>query len=522
MNKEHLIKLARDLAESFVYNKRIVYQVEHLYMLSMSNFIFTKEKMIKTDSKNNILYFNDTKENVMIINQFYEKIKDDFIFTMDDSTPQKELFNRVILEHGEEDLELKKKIFIIGKIRDSLAHGKYEFDTKKNKIIMKSRYKVGNNDFNFECSIEPETLDILTKQYREKNRNRIINQICDEALNDRTCFEDKLSGAEVHVQDSVEEHIKKEHNQVELLRARMQDDEERYSKNKKEVMDLLKNTDNESFRQERLREIIDDTIYSMTMSLSKVERDDCNTAAVYYYLTLLLSEKKVLNFSFLKNPSEDVFIEKRIDGKEDDIIGALGILKRAIKSFNKGFQKNLDRPDSTEKVEKMKEIYSDLYNEIKKAFKIRNGRIYDGIRNGIMHACIETSNGELIIKDSLKHDMTNPTFSCKASNEELLEYGKYIEENNSQERYTLATLILELNITLNSYGKNYEESFKNFYKNFRVFIKYLEMNTDLNTFDISTLNTEELLQKITNSQSNSLETRLPLDEENLDDRPLSM
>lgn len=547
MNKEYLIKLARDLAESFVYNKNMVYQVEHHYMLCMSNFIFTKERIIKTDSKNRTLHFDDTKENTMKINQFYEKIKDDFIFTMNGLTPQKELFNRVILEHDKEDLELKKKIFIIGKIRDSLAHGKYEFDTKNNKIIIKNSYKVGNDDFYFGCNVEPETLDILTKQYQHENRKRILsliyNKDYDSYLNkienkyieknsSNNKDDDKLLEAEDHVLDNVEEYIKKVHNQLKILKAEIQYAKEISNKNKtlllKNYTDILKKIeelekDKAGLNVQELKQTIDKSIYSIAINISEeLDRNVVNTAVVYNYLTLLLSERKDLNFSFLKNPSKQVFLKKSEDKKEDDITGALGILKKTIKIFNRKFQKNYSEPESTHKIGSMKKIYSDLYNGIKKAFEKRNKKIYGSMRNGIMHACIETSNGKVTIKDSADHDMANPTFSCIASNEELLEYGKYIEENNSQERYTLATLILELKITLNSYGKNYEESFKNFYKNFLVFIKYLEMNTDLNTFDISTLNTEELLQKITNSQSNSLETRLPLDEEDLDDKPPGM
>ena len=137
MSREELLKISKELTESFINNKNGALQIEHYFMLSMAKFIMSKERMFKTDSKNRTLYFEDKEENILIIDSFYEQIKDSITFTMNSSIVPKEIFDSVILVH-DSNPELKKKIFIIGKIRDSLAHGKYDFDTANNRIIIKN------------------------------------------------------------------------------------------------------------------------------------------------------------------------------------------------------------------------------------------------------------------------------------------------------------------------------------------------------------------------------------------------
>ena len=120
MSREELLKISRELTESFINNKNGALQIEHYFMLSMAKFIMSKERMFKTDSKNRTLYFEDKEENILIIDSLYEQIKDSITFSMNNSIVPKEIFDSVILAH-DSNPELKKKIFIIGKIRDSLA-----------------------------------------------------------------------------------------------------------------------------------------------------------------------------------------------------------------------------------------------------------------------------------------------------------------------------------------------------------------------------------------------------------------
>ena len=111
MSREELLKISRELTESFINDKNGPLRTEHYFMLSMAKFIMSKERMIKTDSKNRTLYFDDTEENSLSVDSFYEQIKDSYTFTMNGSIIPEEVFDSVILEHNSNP-SIKKKIFI--------------------------------------------------------------------------------------------------------------------------------------------------------------------------------------------------------------------------------------------------------------------------------------------------------------------------------------------------------------------------------------------------------------------------
>ena len=264
--------------------------------------------------------------------------------------------------------------------------------------------------------------------------------------------------------------------------------------------------------EDSLLDKVADSLLSIAALIDKkVERNVVNTALVYNHLCLLLSENNTLEYRYLRNPSLQIFFKKKNEnGKENDVTGALGILKKEIKIFNRKYQKISNYPETPSKLEAMKKIYLDLYNGIMIAFEIRNKSIYSRIRNGVMHSSIEMSKGKVIIKDSAEHSMDDPTFYCKASNEELLEYTRSIEEGNNKENYTLGTFISELYITLSSYGIDLNQ-FRNFFQNLTDCLKYIDSNIRLD------INVEELKDKIEGNKEDS-----QTQEEDLDDKPPGM
>ena len=258
----------------------------------------------------------------------------------------------------------------------------------------------------------------------------------------------------------------------------------------------LSSKDSPNKEDDLLNKIVDSLLAISTLIDRKLERNVVNTALVYNHLCLLLSEKQDLNFRYLKNPSLQIFFKKKNEnGKENDITGTLGILKKEIKIFNRKYQKISNYPQSANKLEAMKKIYLDLYTGIMNAFEIRNKNIYTKIRNGIMHSNIEISKGKVIIKDSYDHNMDDPSFYCKATNKELLEYARCIEEDDNQKSYTLETFISELYITLSSYDIDLNQ-FRNFFQNLTDCLKYIESNIRLD------INSEELKNRISNSDGN--------------------
>lgn len=544
MSREELLKISRELTESFINDKNGPLRTEHYFMLSMAKFIMSKERLIKTNSKTRILYFNDTNENNFIVDSFYEEIKDSYTFTMDGSVVPDEIFDSVILEHNSNP-SIKKKIFIIGKIRDSLAHGKYDFDTKNNRIVIRNKYRVGNNEFSFECSIKPETLD----RFSENSNNETFNTTLDNLDNEKgytykldSQMDEYLNDySKICPQNSREDYLKRIYSELEILSSKFEAVKEYCNEDEMTVYNNLyrtalttlnelatrtktidtkrvrvktKTLSNKASTHEEdslLDKIVDSLLTIAAFIDKKIERSVVNTALVYNHLCLLLSENQKIEFRYLRNPSLQVFFKKKDEnGKENDVTGALGILKREIKIFNRKYQKISNYPETSSKLEAMKKIYLDLYNGIMIAFEIRNKSIYSRIRNGVMHSSIEMSKGKVVIKDSAEHDMENPIFYCKASNEELLEYTRSIEEGNNKENYTLGTFISELYITLSSYGIDLNQ-FRNFFQNLTDCLKYIDSNIRLD------INAEELKDKIEGNKEDS-----QTQEEDLDDKPPGM
>lgn len=209
MSREELLKISRELTESFLNNKNGPLRVEHYFMLSTAKFIMSKERLIKTNSKTRTLYFNDTNENNFIVDSFHEEIKDSYTFTMNGSVVPEEIFDSVILEHNSNP-NIKKKIFIIGKIRDSLAHGKYDFDTKNNRIVIRNKYRVGNNEFSFECSIKPETLD----RFSENSNNETFNTTLDNLDNEKEYI--------YKLDSQMDEYLKRIYSELEILSSKFE------------------------------------------------------------------------------------------------------------------------------------------------------------------------------------------------------------------------------------------------------------------------------------------------------------
>lgn len=528
MSREELLKISRELTESFLNNKNGPLRVEHYFMLSTAKFIMSKERLIKTNSKTRTLYFNDTNENNFIVDSFYEKIKDSYTFTMNGSVVPEEIFDSVILEHNS-NLSIKKKIFIIGKIRDSLAHGKYDFDTKNNRIVIINKYRVGNNEFSFECSIKPETLD----RFSENSNNETFNTTLDNLDNEKEYI--------YKLDSQMDEYLKRIYSELEILSSKFEAVKEYCNEDEMTVYNNLyrtalttlnelatkaktidtkrvrvktKTLSNKASTHEEdslLDKIVDSLLTIAAFIDKKIERSVVNTALVYNHLCLLLSENQNIEFRYLRNPSLQVFFKKKDEnGKENDVTGALGILKREIKIFNRKYQKISNYPETSSKLEAMKKAYLDLYNGIMIAFEIRNKSIYSRIRNGVMHSSIEMSKDRVVIKDSAEHNMDDPTFCCKASNEELLEYTRSIEEDNNKESYILGTFMSELYITLSSYDID-SNQFRNFFQNLTDCLKYIDSNIRLD------INAEELKDKIAGNKEDS-----QTQEESLEDKPPGM
>lgn len=533
MNREELLKISRELIDAIMYGKKGALKKEHYFMISISKFIATKEQLINTDSDGKKLFFKDTEENKKIIDDFYKLIESKVSFTVNNLEAQEHIYNNVILEIDNNDIELKKKIFIINKLRDSLAHGRYSFDIEKNIIRISNDYKVNDDEMLFKCDIEPEILDKFNLSKVSKLKSTLERSISNDS-NDID-FLNLVSDVNRINKEFIKYERFLDESDVKLFRKIY--DETIYkieevidkSKSKRLVYTKTKIDHKEHINKvkdmeiEKLIDKIADSIIAMTSIIdSNLNKNSIITTIIYNHLCLLMSERQELDFKYLRNPLMKITFKKKIENnKETDITGALGLIKREIKIFNKKYQKALSFPEDIRKPQ-MRKIFIELYDGIMKAFEIRNRNVYNRIRNGIMHFTIDKEKSKITITDSPDHDKEEPNFKCETTNETLVEYIKSIEEPSTKETYTVEAFISELYVALNNYELDQEQT-RRFISNLSDCLLYIDKSIKLSD------NIESLKSKYIKMNANGyleditrLRDALISRKEELEDKPQSM
>ena len=149
------LNLARMITKKFLAEDNPHLGQDAFYMFSVSKFILLKERIIKKDSVNNILYFDNNKFNayIPIILDYYKQILKSGSYTRNDTTI--ELSDKRNKPHKFEDA-----IWCFNKVRDSLAHGKYSFDFNRKCIIIDNVAE--DNSYSLKCEIPIDLLNSFT------------------------------------------------------------------------------------------------------------------------------------------------------------------------------------------------------------------------------------------------------------------------------------------------------------------------------------------------------------------------
>ena len=157
-------QIARELVESHLYksNKKLNYK--HFCMFSVSKFLLLKEVLVKKDSENNILYFDNIKnkkyENAII--EFAKEIKKTAEY-------KKNNIQIKLTNESERNEELIEALWIFNKVRDSFAHKKYSIDFENGKVVIDNVSTEENNEYKLKCSIPINLLNTITYFVEETN-----------------------------------------------------------------------------------------------------------------------------------------------------------------------------------------------------------------------------------------------------------------------------------------------------------------------------------------------------------------
>lgn len=153
-----LIKLSRELVENLFNGKQQKLGKEYFFMFSISKFILLKEKILKKNSANNILYFDNIKDGKYIpaILSFADEIKKNGSYQINKTSIRLETIDS-------DSKKLAEALWLFNKVRDSLAHGQYTIDLKNDCILINNDHSNDkNNSYKLVCSISIKLLNSIS------------------------------------------------------------------------------------------------------------------------------------------------------------------------------------------------------------------------------------------------------------------------------------------------------------------------------------------------------------------------
>lgn len=162
---KNLIKLSRELVENLLSGNKQKLGKEYFFMFSISKFILLKETILKKDSANNILYFNNVKNARFIpaILSFADEIKKNGKYQINTTS--------IRLEKIDGDSQkLVEALLLFNKVRDSLAHGQYTIDLENDSLLINNDHSNDrNNAYKLVCSIPIKLLNYISFYIEEIN-----------------------------------------------------------------------------------------------------------------------------------------------------------------------------------------------------------------------------------------------------------------------------------------------------------------------------------------------------------------
>ena len=158
-----LIRLSRELVENLLNRNKQKLGKEYFFM---SKFILLKERILKKDSANNILYFNNVKDAKYIpaILSFADEIRENGIYQINNTSIRLEKTDR-------DSQKLVEALWLFNKVRDSLAHGQYTIDLENYSIMINNDHSNDrNNPYKLVCSIPIKLLNSISFYIEEINK----------------------------------------------------------------------------------------------------------------------------------------------------------------------------------------------------------------------------------------------------------------------------------------------------------------------------------------------------------------
>ncbi len=472
-------QIARELVESYLYksNKKLNYK--HFCMFSVSKFLLLKEVLVKKDSENNILYFDNIK------NKKYESAIIEFAKEIKKTAEYKKNNIQIKLTNeSERNEELIEALWIFNKVRDSFAHKKYSIDFENGKVVIDNVSTEENNEYKLKCSIpinllntityfveETNIYDISEKDYENYLKNIYNYYNIDEKrieksyikkfiINKNIGYSKQLIKRTTNKYISIpKENINDEINSY----FNLYDNQKLYTiakmllnyrpKNEKEKA-LINNTLKEIkilMSQKiisKVHQITEIKVAKLMKEISTMLNIDENlelVASLYNYMTLTFSDKKEIDYEHLNLNSLTIQFDPLYKG--NGIVNQYNNFQNCIKKACNDFINDMESKVDTYKNHPNEYFrhsimyhFTTFYNTILNYQGKRNEIIITSIRNSIEHGNLYAISGNILLYDQGNHNDLKTIKSLSVSSPETLyNITKTIDQNNAKETYTLNT-----------------------------------------------------------------------------------
>ena len=472
-NKRKNINRAHELVMKCINNKKASYTIDDYYTLQISKFLLLKESIIKKNPRTKTIYFNYGKniEYLKPIKKIVKYLSEHGVIINND-------INVVITPKEYETEKLKYIILTFHKLRDAIAHGEYEIDTKNETIIINnldpknSEYKMHCvipisllEEFTY-CGIPENIMNILIKNEKEIfkvnvrkdviKRNKTGFQIVKDNPYNNLIYNNYMTINKIY--DNNLHNINNLYYNKDILNY----DDKKISKSYqyesslkviKTLLDYIKNSKTISPETKKkaiqlAKKILDNPKYYKTLEglekdieyLKKIQDlidDLCKILnidnginsikhiAIYNYVQMYLSNcldnedvELKEKIKYIRTSKLKVsFLTDKNDTNNPDI-KIIRKVRDIIKHYKKLMLQCKNNPNSTNN--DYQKIILGFYNASQELFSLieeRNQSIITSIRNAIDHGNIKLDDDNITLNDT--NDIENDKFSCSTTTEDL-------------------------------------------------------------------------------------------------------
>ena len=489
------LTLARLITESFFDDDNPHLGIEAFYMFSVSKFILLKERIIKKDSINNILYFDNKKYRgyISIIMEFYKHITETGTFKR----------NNTIVELSDDSMrtqELENAIWCFNKIRDALAHGRYTFDFNRKGITINNVAQ--DNSYFLNCTIPINLLNSFTffveeiikkdddksigEQYKKyikimskdfdidsdyyyneyifnydfknnyyNNINRVKslkynndlydekNSELDNRQDNNDLFMDKIIDfiLSSEIEQLSIEKLKELAKLLWIKKPRNQNEKDKILKLLNEFKVLLR-----QYSEEKDQKVFSEKTEDLILEMQKILgiKSGCKNPngiiSLYNYMSLVFSQTEEIDYSKLKiHPMLISFNPRnRVEGSAINYFNTIESIKRKCEEFNNRMESHISNYGNNQSQNyrhSLMDNFANFYIKIMESLGIKNSFIMDSVRNAIEHGNYKyNQKGYVFMYDQPDHNDDNTIkFVAATKPKELFDIIKQIESSKDEE-----------------------------------------------------------------------------------------